>query len=376
MLKLIISKIIFIIFCCVCVWVYLNYIYNEDIDYVLIVVSFLILETIFFLEIFFTSKTHDFFKLFFGDKLSYFLFFILFMFYCIQVIISICYIILEREEDVYWQANISYLIDSFFFFFFKELKKVSKIKRNGWSTFWFFLQYSRSLRTRTNIFLRLMSFFYIFISILIAILIVVIILWFFCIDYPYYFFWFKFFLRVFFWYVIVFYFMHYIFLSFFFTNLDFRSFFSFFTWNYGFTIDFLDTYLISKSFISIRESKNKSNSLKFNPLYLSTRFLGAHYYVKKNKSWNRYWFTTKTMYFWRRYYISCLWVDVNNVVFDEMVFTDYYRFKCFLKFYWYIFIEGSLFVYLFGDKQRVSDKRNLSLSRFYDHNLQNNFFLK
>lgn len=309
------------------------------------------------------------------SKRIFSLFFVLlfiFLFLLILVFFILTYFI-DSDEEVVWHL----FLYNLFKYFHREFNYFVRLRgkniRKSWCSYWYRLQFKRSLKFRRWLFIKLFSLFYTVMLIIIMLLLAYFFFNFYCINYFVFLIWMGFFIKILFYYFVIIYIFYLLLLSLFFTNIDYRIFFSFFSSFYGYIVGVFDSYLLSKSFISVRRASNRNPSLKFDPLYLSTRYLGFVYFVRKNPVWRRYWFTFKSARFWNRYYIPLWWINFNNYVYDELMYTDFYKFKQFLLYYWCIIIDKYVPRYLFGDLNFIIDKRDIRLSKFYITNLNNKF---
>lgn len=119
---------------------------------------------------------------------------------------------------------------------------------------------------------------------------------------------------------------------------------------------------------------NKLDSFFYNPLRISVGLLGLrkyHYVVFSKKS---HWITFENLELInRRYLIPFSWVSYENIVLDDIVNTYYYNFKGFF-FKWSSIIVNKSFVgYKLHEVDEVDDFNLISLSKFYEHDLKNNF---
>lgn len=351
-------------------YTYINYLHYDDINYLLIFAFIVGFQCILFVELLLAT---NYLSLFTSKIVGYLIFFLFFLFFFIQFSFFILINFIDKDEEVIWHLFISNLFSYFqLVFMFIAAWDVTYI-RGGWCKYWYISQFKLFFKVRRWFFIKLFSYFYIFLSLFIFILIFYFILFFDSINYLAVMLWLKFLIKFFFYYSFIIYALYHMLISFFFTDLNYRSFFSFFTMPTNYSVSFTDSYTLSKSFISVREGSNRGNSLKFDPLYLSLRYLGFTYFLKKNPSWKKYWFTSNSRRFWNRYYLPFWWLYYDNFVFDELMYTDFYKFKQFISYYWYKFFDCFLPIYIFDDKQAINDKHDIRLSKFYTMDLKNNF---
>lgn len=268
----------------------------------------------------------------------------------------------ETFKDVFRKAYIDSVV--------QDLKPLKK----EFTRYWLKKHFDKKTQFRHQLYIKFVSYSYILAYILTFFVFVISNLFMWKIDFVYVVFLVLNYLYNHLFHFILCIFIYRLFLSYVFGNTKLRHFYRFSSviWG-GKDAGILDCYNMTGSYKFYKVLAGQRHLVERDLVWYSAGVLGLKKYMHVFFGWEgpKYFVTFKNKYVFRRYYMPYSWASCRVYGIGELVDTPHFRFKRFVYRWCQLILTRSVIDYLL--KRPVVDYGCIELTKYYEHNLKNNF---